>query len=176
MKSLGIEDEGGLEIHNARLSTKNQAYTDMVYVRLQRSGFLRRDVQRMVNQGRNVFGACMVAGGHADGMVTGVTRRFPECFADVTRVIDVERDKVPIGYSIVVSRGRTVFLADTSVNETPTSEQLAMIARQMARNARHMGHEPRVAFLSFTNFGSREIERTARIRDAIHVLERSQVD
>ncbi len=176
MKSLGVEDDSGLEIHNARRSTKNQAYTDMVYARLQRQGLLRRDVQRMVNQGRNVFGACMVAAGDADGLVTGITRRFPECYADVTRVIDVERDKVPIGYSIVVSRGRTVFLADTSVNETPTSEQLATIARQMARNARHMGHEPRVAFLSFTNFGSREIERTARIREAIRILERSQVD
>jgi malate dehydrogenase (oxaloacetate-decarboxylating)(NADP+) len=81
MKSLDIKDQSGLEIHNARLSTKNQAYTDLVYRRLQRQGFLRRDVQRMVNQGRNVFGACMVAAGDADGMVTGITRRFPECTA-----------------------------------------------------------------------------------------------
>ncbi|MBL8674352.1 MAG: NADP-dependent malic enzyme, partial [Rhodospirillales bacterium] len=176
MASLGVTDTSGLEIHNARRSTKNQQYTDMVYERLQRQGFLRRDVQRMVNQGRNVFGACMVAAGDADGMVTGITRRFPECYADVTCVVDAEPDKVPIGYSIVVSRGGTVFLADTSVNETPTSAQLATIARQMAANARKMGHEPRVAFLSFSNFGSREIDRTARIREAIHILEGQAVD
>jgi malate dehydrogenase (oxaloacetate-decarboxylating)(NADP+) len=176
MKSLGITDTGGMEIHNARLSTKNQAYTDMVYHRLQRQGFLRRDVQRMVNQGRNVFGACMVAAGDADGMVTGLTRRFPECFADVTRVIDTEPGKVAIGYSIVVSRQGTVFLADTSVNETPTSAQLAVIARQLVEHARQMGHEPRVAFLSFSNFGSREIERTTRIRDAIRILAEQAVD
>jgi malate dehydrogenase (oxaloacetate-decarboxylating)(NADP+) len=146
MKTLGITNIDGLEIHNARLSTRNTPYTDLVYGRLQRDGFLRRDVQRMVNQGRNVFGACMVAMGDADGMVTGITRRFPECYSDIKRVIDVEANKVPMGYSIIVARHGTVFLADTSINETPTPEQLVAIARQMAANVRTMGHDPRVAF------------------------------
>jgi len=176
MKGLGITNAGGLEIHNARLSTRNAPYTDLVYKRLQRDGFLRRDVQRMVNQGRNVFGACMVAMGDADGMVTGITRRFPECYGDIKRVIDVEPNKVAMGYSIVVARHGTVFLADTSINETPTPEQLATIARQMAANARAMGHDPRVAFTSFTNFGSREIERIDRIRKAIRILDAEKVD
>ncbi|WP_422032772.1 NADP-dependent malic enzyme [Reyranella sp.] len=176
MKTLGIKDASGLEIHNARLSTQNAPYTDLVYKRLQRDGYLHRDVQRMVNQGRNVFGACMVAAGDADGMVTGITRRFPECYADVKRVINVEAGKVPMGYSIVVSRQGTVFLADTSINETPSPEQLAIIAKQMVKNARMMGHEPRVAFLSFSNFGSREIERIDRIRKAIRLLDAEQVD
>ncbi|KAF0098042.1 MAG: malate dehydrogenase (oxaloacetate-decarboxylating)(NADP+) [Rhodospirillaceae bacterium] len=176
MKSLGINDSSGMEIHNARLSTKNAPYTDLVYKRLQRDGYLHRDVQRMVNQGRNVFGACMVAMGDADGMVTGITRRFPECYADVKRVINIDVGKVPMGYSIVVSRQGTVFLADTSINETPSPEQLATIAKQMVKNARMMGHEPRVAFLSFSNFGSREIERIDRIRKAIRLLDAEQVD
>jgi malate dehydrogenase (oxaloacetate-decarboxylating)(NADP+) len=133
-------------------------------------------MQRMVNQGRNVFGACMVAAGDAAGMVTGITRRFPECFADVKRVINIEVGKVPMGYSIVVSRQGTVFLADTSINETPTPDQLATIAKQMVKNARMMGHEPRVAFLSFSNFGSREIERIDRIRKAIRLLDAEEVD
>ncbi len=176
MKTLGINDASGLEIHNARLSTRNAPYTDLVYKRLQRDGYLHRDVQRMVNQGRNVFGACMVAMGDADGMVTGITRRFPECYADVKRVINIDAGKVPMGYSIVVSRQGTVFLADTSINETPTPEELATIAKQMVKNARMMGHEPRVAFLSFSNFGSREIERIDRIRKAIRLLDAEQVD
>jgi len=176
MKGLGITNTEGLEIHNARLSTKNTPYTDMVYKRLQRDGFLRRDVQRMVNQGRNVFGACMVAAGDADGMVTGITRRFPECYGDVKRVISVDADKVPMGYSIVVARHGTVFLADTAINETPSPEELATIAKQMAKNARTMGHEPRVAFASFSNFGSREIERIDRIRKAIRLLDAEAVD
>ncbi|MBS0546847.1 MAG: NADP-dependent malic enzyme [Proteobacteria bacterium] len=176
MKSLGITNTDGMEIHNARLSTKNAPYTDLVYKRLQRDGFLRRDVQRMVNQGRNVFGACMVAMDDADGMVTGITRRFPECYGDVKRVIDVEADKVPMGYSIIVARHGTVFLADTAINETPSPEQLATIAKQMAKNVRTMGHEPRVAFASFSNFGSREIERIDRIRKAIRLLDSEKVD
>ena len=176
MKGLGINDSTGMEIHNARLSTRNAPYTDMVYKRLQRDGYLRRDVQRMVNQGRNVFGASMVAMGDADGMVTGITRRFPECYADVKRVIDVQPNRVPMGYSIVVARHGTVFLADTAINETPTAEQLAVIARQMAGNARTMGHEPRVAFVSFSNFGSREIERLDRVRKAIRILDAEKVD
>jgi malate dehydrogenase (oxaloacetate-decarboxylating)(NADP+) len=176
MKHLGITDDGGMEIHNARLSTRNTPYVEHVYKRLQRDGFLRRDVQRMVNQGRNVFGACMVALGDADGLVTGITRRFPECYGDVKRVIEVEPNKVAMGYSIVVARHGTVFLADTAINETPTPEQLAQIARQMAKNARIMGHQPRVAFASFSNFGSREIERIDRIRKAIRILDAEGVD
>ena len=176
MKSLGITDDKGLEIHNARLSTRNAPYVEHVYKRLQRDGFLRRDVQRMVNQGRNVFGACMVALGDADGMVTGITRRFPECYGDVKRVINVDPNKVPMGYSIIVARHGTVFLADTAINETPSPEQLATIAKQMARNARTMGHAPRIAFASFSNFGSREIERIDRIRKAIRILDAEEVD
>ncbi|HZX83341.1 MAG TPA: NADP-dependent malic enzyme [Reyranella sp.] len=176
MKGLGITDSTGMEIHNARLSTRNAPYTDLIYKRLQRDGYLRRDVQRMVNQGRNVFGASMVAMGDAAGMVTGITRRFPECYSDITNVIDEEPGKVPIGYSIVVARHGTVFLADTSINETPSPEQLATIAKQMVGNARTMGHEPRVAFLSFSNFGSREIERIDRIRKAIRLLDAEKVD
>jgi malate dehydrogenase (oxaloacetate-decarboxylating)(NADP+) len=123
-----------------------------------------------------VFGACMVAAGDADGMVTGITRRFPECYSDVKRVIDVEPGKSAMGYSIVVARHGTVFLADTAINETPTPEQLAAIAKQMAANARTMGHDPRIAFTSFSNFGSREIERLDRIRKAIRILDAEEVD
>src|SRR3954464_14813973 len=176
MKGLGIRDDHGLEIHNARLSTRNTPYVEHVYKRLQRDGFLRRDVQRMVNQGRNVFGACMVALGDADGMVTGITRRFPECYGDIKRVIEVQPGKVAMGYSIVVARHGTVFLADTAINETPAPEQLATIAKQMAKNARTMGHDPRIAFASFSNFGSREIERIDRIRKAIRLLDAEKVD
>ncbi|WP_428669939.1 NADP-dependent malic enzyme [Reyranella sp.] len=176
MKSLGITDDKDLEIHNARLSTRNAPYVEHVYKRLQRDGFLRRDVQRMVNQGRNVFGACMVALGDADGLVTGITRRFPECYGDVKRVINVEANKVVMGYSIIVARHGTVFLADTAINETPSPEELATIAKQMVKNARIMGHDPRVAFASFSNFGSREIERIDRIRKAIRILDAEEVD
>ncbi len=177
MAQIGIAgDTKGIEIHNARLSTSNARYTDLLYKRQQRNGLLRRDAQRAVNQGRNVFAACMVASGDADAMVTGLTRSFGECFGDVTRVIEGQRGAVNFGLSIVVARGKTVFIADTSVHETPTSEQLAGIARQAAALARQMGNDPRVAFLSFSNFGGRLMERTERIRDAIRLLDSREVD
>ena len=143
MKGLGITDTTGMEIHNARLSTRNAPYTDLIYKRLQRDGYLRRDVQRMVNQGRNVFGASMVAMGDAAGMVTGITRRFPECYGDITNVIDEEPGKVPIGYSIVVARHGTVFLADTSINETPSAR--AARHHRQADGAQRPHHGPRAA-------------------------------
>ena len=117
--SLGITDSSGMEIHNARLSTRNAPYTDLVYNRLQRDGFLRRDVQRMVNQAAT----CRRPHG-GDGRCRRHGNRhhppLPECYADVERVIDAEPNRVPMGYSIVVARHGTVFLGDTSINETPT--------------------------------------------------------
>ena len=152
MEGLGLQG-GGLEIHNARLSKRNKHYTDFLYKRLQRHGLLYRDCQRMVNQDRNVFAACMVACGDADAMVTGLTRNSVTCREDILRAIDVDAKRQLFGLSIMVTQGRTVFIADTMINEEPTAEQLADFAIQAAAQARMLGHEPRVALLSYTNFG-----------------------
>jgi malate dehydrogenase (oxaloacetate-decarboxylating)(NADP+) len=175
MKSIGIRGDF-LEIHNARLSDNNSRYRDYIYQRLKRKGKLLRDCQRMVNQNRNVFAACMVACGEADGMVTGLTRSFGVAFEDITRAIDPKAGHRAFGLSIVVARGRTVFLADTSVHELPTPEQMADIAIQSAEQARAMGHEPRVALLSFSNFGNPPREKALRVRQAVRVLDEREVD
>jgi malate dehydrogenase (oxaloacetate-decarboxylating)(NADP+) len=176
MASIGIIGAAGLEIHNARLSKDNQRYTQFLYTKLQRKGFLARDCQRMVNQDRNVFGACMVACGDADAMVTGVTRNFWVAYEDIMRVIDTSPRSRVFGLSIVVAKGRTVFIADTHVHELPEPEVLADIAIQTAAKARQMGHEPRVALLSFSNFGNPMREKAQRIREAMVALDRRQVD
>jgi malate dehydrogenase (oxaloacetate-decarboxylating)(NADP+) len=176
LKSGGLGDIDGLEIHNARLSNRNAQYTDFLYRRMQRSGLLFRDCQRLVNQDRNVFAACMVVQGDADAMVTGITRSFYDALGDVTRVIDPRPDEQLFGLSMVFAKGRTVFIADTSVNELPTPEQLAGIAIQSAAAARRIGHEPRVALLSFSNFGNPLREKAERIRDAVAVLDHRKVD
>ncbi len=175
LEALGIEGDF-LEIHNARLSEHNAHYRDLLYQRLQRKGKLLRDCQRMANQNRNVFAACMVATGEADAMVTGLTRSFGIAFDDIMRVLDPKEGHRVFGLSIVVARGRTVFLSDTSVHELPTPEQLADIAIQSAAQARAMGHEPRVALLSFSNFGSPMREKALRVRDAVAVLDDRGVD
>ncbi|MCG8355659.1 MAG: NADP-dependent malic enzyme [Kiloniellales bacterium] len=175
LKHLGLSGED-LEIHNARLSDHNALYRDFLYGRLQRKGRLLRDCQRMVNQNRNTFAACMVAMGHADAMITGLSRSFGVAFDDITRALDPKEGHRAFGLSIVVARGRTVFLADSTVHEYPTPEQLADIAIQSAAEARVMGHEPRVAFLSFSNFGNPPRERALRVRAAVEVLDGRKVD
>ncbi|WP_158047893.1 NADP-dependent malic enzyme [Skermanella pratensis] len=175
--ALGLSPEQtGLEIHNARLSDANRRYTDYLYRRLQRRGTLHRDCQRMVNQDRNVFAALMVAQGDADAMVTGLTRSFATCYKDITLVIDPRAGQRVFGVSVVVTRKRTVFIADTTVNELPTTEELAEIAIQTAAKARQMGHEPRVAFLSFSNFGQYMRGRAEHVRDAVALLDQRRID
>ncbi len=180
MAAIGLSvdglESGGIEIHNARLSTQNKRYTDFLYQRLQRRGYLYRDCQRMVNQNRNVFAACMVALGDADGMLTGTTRSFPVSYEDIRRAIDPRRGRSVFGLSIVVARGQTVLIADTQVHERPTPAQLVDIAIQAAAKARQLGHEPRVALCSFSSFGNTRFARAGEIREAVAELDRREVD
>jgi malate dehydrogenase (oxaloacetate-decarboxylating)(NADP+) len=118
----------------------------------------------------------MVANGHADAMVTGVTRSFYACLEDALRVIDVRPGQTLMALSIIIARGRTVLIADTSVHELPTADQLADFAVQCAAIGRQLGHEPRVALLSFSNFGNPPREKAERIREAVHVLDERRVD
>ena len=138
----------------------------------QRRGMLFRDCQRQVNLDRNVFGSCMVAHGDADAMVTGLTRNYTSVLRDVHKVIDPNPGERLFGLTMMVARGRTVFIADTTVHELPTSVELADIAIQTAHSARRMGFTPRVAFLSFSTFGNRRVERAMRIQDAVAELDR----
>ena len=175
MEELGFGNTK-LEIHNARLSDKNEAYTDYLYKRLQRQGFLARDCQRLVNQDRNVFGACMVALGDADAMVTGVTRVFSVAFNEISRVVDPLPDQRLMGISLIVGSDRSLFIADTRVHEVPDAEELADIAIEAAQYARKFGHEPRVALLSYSNFGQPMRPHMERIREAVRILEARKVD
>jgi malate dehydrogenase (oxaloacetate-decarboxylating)(NADP+) len=121
-----------------------------------------------------VFGACMVAAGHADGMVTGVTRNFASVLEDVRRVIDPQRGSRLMGMSIVLSKGRTIFIADTNVTEFPTPEELAQFAIQTAQVARRFGVTPRVAFMSHSTFGNPRLDRAEKVRDAVSILDRRE--
>ena len=176
IERLGLEGAEDLPITNAKVSDHNDLYIDFLYDKLQRNGALRRDCQRMVNLDRNVFGACMVLKGHADAMVTGVTRSFKPSFDHVTRVIDPHEGKDFFATSMIVSRGRTVFIGDVSVHERPNGEQIADIAEAIAAKARQMGHIPRVAVLSFTNFGSPMSDITGEARRAIEILDSRKPD
>jgi malate dehydrogenase (oxaloacetate-decarboxylating)(NADP+) len=173
---LKREDLDGITIGNARESTANKAYIDTLYRRLQRSGFLKRDCQRMVNVDRNIFAASMVAHGHADCMVTGLTRTYHTSFNEVQRVIDVKKGSLAFGVTIMIVRGRTLFLADTAVIERPTADEMATIAIETAALARRMGHAPRVAFLSYSNFGNPPGAVSDAMRHAVAALDKAKVE
>ena len=176
MRNLGHDTTEGLEIHNARLSQNNARYTDYLYGRLQRQGLMERDCQRMVNQDRNVFSACMLACGDADAMVTGLTRSFRVCFDDISRAIGPANGANVMGITAINARDRTVIIADTLLNEVPNSEELADIAIQTAQAARRLGHKPRVALVSFSNFGNPARPTADRVSDAVKILDSRGVD
>lgn len=172
----GLEfDSLGIEIVNARISENNAAYTDALYGKLQRRGYLKRDVQRMINQDRNYFAASMLVHGDADAVVTGVTRNFNMVLKEVRRVLDVKGDSL-IGLSILLAKGRTLFVADTSIHELPDAQELADIAIQAAATVKRLGRSPRVAFLSYSTFGNPPGDRGEKVREAIRILDRKGVD
>ena len=175
--NLGLDPiQKGVEILNAKISKNNAHYADFLYSRLQRSGFLKRDCIRLINQDRNSFAACIVATGDADAMVTGTTRNYYASLKDIKRVIAIKKEKILFGLSIMITRTRTLFIADSTVIHTPTSEQLADIAVQAASKARALGHTPRVALLSFANFGNPTMTGTERIHEAKEILNKRKVD
>ena len=175
-KKIGLDGIANLEIHNAALSEKNNVYSDFLFKKLQRKGYLYRDCQRMVNQDRNVFGSCMVAMGDADSLVSGLTRSFNDTLNHITRVISSKDNKNIIGMCMVVSRDKTVFIGDTNIIERPKPEELADIAEQMAFSVSQLGYKPRVAFTSFANFGSPSLPSTSSAREAVRVLENRSVN
>ncbi|OYR19944.1 NADP-dependent malic enzyme [Brucella thiophenivorans] len=166
----------GIEVINARLSSRNTVYADYLYEKLQRKGYLTRDCHRLINNDRNHFAACMVALGDADGMVTGITRNYATGLEDVRRVIDSKPGHRLVGVTIALCRGRTVFIADTAVHEKPSAEELAEIAVEAAGMARRMGYEPRVALTAFSTFGHMVGESSARIQEAVRILNTRHVD
>jgi malate dehydrogenase (oxaloacetate-decarboxylating)(NADP+) len=176
IKTVGIAGADRLEIQNARISVRNKDYTDLLYARLQRQGYLWRDCQRLVNQDRNVFGALMVACGEADAIVTGTTRAYHQALADIRLALPGEPGRRVMGLTIVVTSSHTVFMADTTVNELPSAEEMADIAIEAAAKARAMGHVPRVALLSYSNFGKPMREKMLPVREAVMALDAREVD
>ena len=174
--NAGVELGDNIEIHNARLSQHNAVYAEFLFERLQRKGFLFRDCQRLINQDRNYFGAAMVARGDADALVTGVTRNFSIALDEVRRVIDAKPGHRVMGVSLVLARGRPVLVADTAITEMPDAQEIAEIAKGAAGVARRLGFEPRLALLAFSTFGHPPGERTARVHEAVRILDSQRVD
>ncbi len=171
LRALGVDDPESFEIHNSRHSPLVPAMVEILYGRLQRRGYLHRECERLVNTDRNIFGALLLKMGEADAMITGVTRTYGQSLREIRRVLDQAEGRTPFGIHVLVGQSHTVFMADTTVNERPSAAELADIAEQTAAVARRMGHEPRVAFLSYSTFGNPSGNWLGPIRDAVEILD-----
>ncbi|MBU6269161.1 MAG: NADP-dependent malic enzyme [Sphingomonadales bacterium] len=171
LAELGVGDPAAWHIENSAVSEHVPAMVELLYARLQRRGFLERDVRRMVNQDRNVFASLLLKLGVGDAMVTGMTRTFGQTMREVRQVLDPKEGKLPFGIHLMVGKQTTAFLADTTVNERPTAADLAVIARETAAVAKRLGHEPRVAFLSYSTFGNPSGKWLENIRGAVAILD-----
>ncbi len=176
LRALGVENPDEFEVQNSRNSALVGEMVDYLYPRLQRRGYLRRAVERIVNQDRNIFAALLLALGKADVMITGVTRTYSQSIRQIRRVIDPTPGCTPFGIHVLVGQNHTVFMADTTVTERPSAQQLVEIAVQTAAVARRMGHEPRVAFLSYSAFGNPEGTFLDNIRGAVALLDERGAD
>jgi malate dehydrogenase (oxaloacetate-decarboxylating)(NADP+) len=175
MRRAGVEDTG-LKVFVPHSAQEAAPYVETLYKRLQRRGMLHRDCVRMVTNDRNIYAASMLAAGDADAMVTGVTRSYSVALNDVRLVLDSPKGQLPIGVMVIFTKGRAVFVADTSVHEMPTSQELADIAVQTAGVVRNFGFVPRVALLASSTFGFPRSERSERIVEAVHILDERGVD
>lgn len=171
---LGVEQPESFQIENSAVSIYVPQMVELLYERLKRRGFMERDVKRMVNQDRNIFASLLLKMGIGDAMVTGITRTFAQTMREVRQVLDPQEGRLPFGIHLMIGKNYTVFLADTTVNERPSAADLAVIAKETAAVARRLGHEPRVAFLSYSTFGNPPGRYLENIRDAVALLDAEQ--
>jgi malate dehydrogenase (oxaloacetate-decarboxylating)(NADP+) len=176
IQKLGIETDPPLKVNVPHSAVEAAPYIEALYKRMQRLGALHRDCVRLVTNDRNVYAASMLVAGDADAMVTGVTRSYTVTLNDVRQVLDPRPGQIPFGVTVILSKGRLIFVADTTVHEMPSAEELADITIQTAGAVRRLGHEPRVALLAFSTFGFPRGERSERIIEAVEILAARKVD
>ncbi|MDC0855994.1 NADP-dependent malic enzyme [Candidatus Pelagibacter sp.] len=177
LKEIGYSEDLDIEITNSTDKEKRGKYVNFLFKKMQREqGLLERDCDRMVRNDRVIWSACMVSCGDADGAVTGNTRRYGASLDKIKKVIEPRSGEIMFGLNMIVNKGKTVFVGDTSVHEYPTSEQLAEIAISSARVVRLFGFDPKVAFVSHSTFGQPLTSRTKHIKNAVDILKEKDVD
>ena len=177
IKKIGYNENFDIEIVNSKDTAKREKYVKYLFKRLQREkGMLEWDCDRLIRNDRVIWASCMVACKDADAMVTGNTRRYSSSLEKVVQVVDPRPGEIMFGLNLVVNRGKTIFICDTSVIEYPEAKQLAEMAKSAARVVRLFGFDPKVAFLSHSTFGQPATDRTKRLSDAVEILKKSNVD
>ena len=171
---LGV-DLLGMEVVDVERSPRREAYANELYQLRQRQGMTLSEAREAISN-RNLFGSLMVRTGDADTRVSGVTQHYPDTIRPALQVIKVRDDvhRVSGLYVLLTRKGDLLFLADCSVNVEPTAEELAEIASCAAEAARRFDVVPRVALLSFSNFGSTKHPQCDKMRRATELLKRRE--
>ena len=177
INKIGYSDHFDIEVINSQDTEKRERYVSYLFKKMQREqGLLERDCDRLVRNDRVVWASCMVACGDADGAVTGNTRRFGASLDKIKQVVSPRPGEIMFGLNMVVYKGKTIFVGDTSVNEYPSSEELADIAISSARVVKLFGFVPKIAFVSHSTFGQPLTSRTKHIKKAVEILKNKDVD
>ena len=177
IKKIGYNENFDIEIVNSKDTKKREKYVMYLFKKLQREkGMLEWDCDRLIRNDRVIWASCMVACKDADAMVTGNTRRYSSSLEKISQVVDPRPGEIMFGLNLVVNRGKTIFICDTSVIEYPDANQLAEMAKSAARVVKLFGIEPKIAFLSHSTFGQPATDRTKRLSDAVDILKKAKVD
>jgi len=176
LKEIGLDEDYKIKIVNSTDKEKRELYTKKLYSKLQRQGLLERDVDRLIRNDRIVWGSSMVDCGDADAMVTGNIRHYAASIESLKKVVDPRPGEILFGLNMLITPKKTIFIADTQVNDFPSAEKLTKIAMSSVRVARLFGFDPKVAFLSHSTFGKPTSRNTKHVRDAIELLKNKKVD
>ena len=177
LKEIGYNENLNIQIINSKNKTLREKYVKFLFEKLHRKeGLLERDCDKLIRNDRVIWASCMVECGDADAMVTGNTRKYSSSLKKITKVVDPRPGEIMFGLNMVVNKGKTVFIADTTVHEYPSAKQMAEFAKSAARVVRLFGFDPKIAFLSHSTFGQPITSRTKHIRDAVEILKSMNVD
>ena len=176
LNRVGLDENYKIKIVNSTDKEKREKYSKYLYKKLQRTGQLERDVDRLVRNDRIAFGASMLACKDADAMVTGNIRHYAASVEKLKHVCSARKGEPIFGLTMIVFKGRTVLVADTNVQDFPSSERLVEVAKSCVRVSRLFGFDPKVAFLSHSTFGKPISRNTKHVREAIEILKSKDVD
>jgi malate dehydrogenase (oxaloacetate-decarboxylating)(NADP+) len=176
LKKIGLDENYKIEIVNSTDKTKREKYVKHLYKRLQREGQLERDVDRLVRNDRIAWGSSMIACKDADAMVTGNIRHYAASIEKLKKVVEARQGEEIFGMTMIVSKGKTILVADTNVKDFPSAERLVNVSKSCVRVSRLFGFDPKVAFLSHSTFGKPISKNTKHVRDAIEILKKEKVD
>ena len=176
LKEIGLDEDYKIKIVNSTDKEKREQYTKKLYTKLQRKGLLERDVDRLIRNDRIIWGSSMVECGDADAMVTGNIRHYAASIESLKKVVEARTGEILFGLNMLITSKKTIFIADTQVNDFPTADDLIKIATSSVRVAKLFGFEPKVAFLSHSTFGKPSSRNTKHVREAIEILKSKKVD